>query len=119
MASGDITSRDMGQITALLLDNVATGATNNGVWVEVPSGYGAGTVTVVGPATTTVVTINGLNDISTIPPAAATVGAVMQTGSAGASVFGSFAALPRYIKCAITATGTGTVVATLQARKMT
>jgi len=119
LASGDITSRTAGSITALLLDAVATGATNNGAWVEVPDGYGSGTVTVVGPATTTVVTINGLNDVSTIPPAAATVGAVMQTGAAGATVFGSFAALPRFIKCAITATGTGTVTATLQARRST
>jgi len=119
MASGDITSRTPGQFTALLLDAVATGATNNGVWVECPEGFGAGTVSVVGPATTTVVTVNGLNDVSTIPPAAATVGAPFFTGAAGVSFGVIFAALPRYIKCAITATGTGTVTATLQARRMT
>jgi len=119
MASGDIVQRTSGSTTILLLDTVGTGATTNGVWVECPDGYGMGTVVIVGPATTTAVTINALDDNpATPPPAAATVGAVIATAT-GQSLFQSLPVLPRWIKCAITATGTGTVTATLQARKVT
>jgi hypothetical protein len=117
VASGDTVSRTAGQVTILLLDAATTGGTSNGVWCEVPDGYGMGTVVVSGAATTTVVSVNAAND--TTQPAAATVGAVVTPGAAATASFTSFPVLPRWLKCAITAAGTGTVTAILQARKET
>jgi hypothetical protein len=117
VANGDLVSRTPGSVTYLLLDAAATGSTNNGIWVECPDGYGAGSVVVTGPATTTVVSVNAANDNT--QPAAATVGAVVTAGAAGTASFTSFPVLPRWVKCAITATGTGTVTALLNARRVT
>jgi len=120
MASGDIVQRTSGSTTVLLLDSVGTGATNNGVWVECPDGYGMGTVVVNGATGATVVTVNALDDNpATPPPSAATVGAVIATATAGTNLFTSLPVLPRWSKCGITVIGTGTVTATLQARKVT
>ena len=117
MANGDIVIKDSGELLVLLLDAVATGSTNNGVWVECPPGFGMGTVVITGPATTTVAGVNVANDLA--QPAAATVGIVLTAGVAGTGSFTSLTVLPRWIKATITATGTGTVTAILHARKVT
>jgi hypothetical protein len=117
MADGDIVNRTGGSITILLRDAATTAGTSNGVWCEVPDGYGMGTVVVTGGATTTVASVNAAND--NVQPAAATVGAVVTPGAAATASFTSFPVLPRWIKCAITAAGTGTITAILQARKET
>jgi hypothetical protein len=117
VANGDIVLRDGGELVILLLDSATTGSTNNGVWCECPAGFGMGTVVVNGPATTTVVSVNAADDL--VQPTAATVGAVVTAGAAGTGSFTSFPVLPRWVKAAITATGTGTVVATLHARRVT
>jgi|SRR5215475_5468869 len=128
MASGDKIQRSQGSFSALLLDGVATGATNDGVWVDTEE-YASGTVVALGAATTTVVTVNGHNGVlqaasganpaMLIAPANNVVGSVIATGAAGAAVYQALLPLPRFVKCAITATGTGTISATLMARKAT
>jgi hypothetical protein len=120
VASGDTINRTGGSITILLLDAATTGGTSNGIWCEVPDGYAWGTVVVTGAATTTVVSVNALNDSPAVtPPSAAIVGAVVTAGAAATASFTSFPVLPRWVKCAITAAGTGTVTAVLQARRAT
>jgi hypothetical protein len=117
LANGDIVNRTGGSVTILLLDAATTGGTNNGLWVECPDGYAWGTVVVTGGATTTVVSVNAAND--NVQPAAATVGAVVTPGAAATASFTSFPVLPRWVKASITAAGTGTVTAILQARRAT
>lgn len=117
MPDGDILNRTGGSITILLRDAATTGGTSNGVWCEVPDGYAWGTVVVTGPATTTVAGVNVAND--NVQPAAATVGLVVTPGVAGAGSLTSFPVLPRWVKVPITAAGTGTVTAILQARRAT
>ena len=117
MANGDVVNKTAGSVTILLLDAATTGGTNNGLWCECPDGYSAGSVVVTGGATTTVVSVNAMNDVA--QPAAATVGAVVTAGAAATASFTSFPVLPRWVKAAITAAGTGTVTAVLNCRKVT
>jgi hypothetical protein len=120
VASGDKANVTQGSEGIVLLDAVGTGATNDGVWVDCGE-YTSGTVVALGAATTTVVTVNAHNGVLSsgqlVAPAAAVVGAVVTTGGAGAAVYSSFPVLPRFIKCAVSVTGTGTVSAVLMARK--
>lgn len=120
MADGDVILRTPIRLIAVLMDGSATGSTTNGVWVDTSS-YVMGTVTVIGAATTTVVEIDGLNDLrastTTAPPAASNQGVRVTTAAltAGADTFVTLPTLPNWIKARITATGTGTVTVVLTA----
>lgn len=115
MASGDtILPRSALSVGILLLDAVATGSLNNGVWVDCQE-FRSGTVVVTGGATTTVTTLMASNALA--QPSAATAGPQIDATSAGADKFMPVTQLPRWIKAAVTATGTGTVTAILVARR--
>src|SRR5262245_30364260 len=107
MANGDVSGQaTAGSVVYKLLDG-ASGAGDNGQWVDTRE-YDLGCVVIQGLATTATAEVDGSND-ATIPANSNHGAPIAAKTGAAAVAYVSIPACPRWIKCRIVDAGTGTV----------